>query len=189
MQAFRPTRQCWYIIGGVLGFWLLLVLVGQYTDWVSHRALVEIFLVSLTALALGVAAAGMLASMENRVGGEFPVRPPEEDQRGRDMICPGCRQVVPVPAVPRESRGDGPPDSLSPLVRIVAALLVGGFLATLGYLLAQYRPFLASAAARAAEPYSEVRNQLARQYALIGAILGVLLGLMARQPRWKGVGD
>ena len=58
---------------------MLLVVVGQYTDWVSHGALVEIFLVSLTALALGVAAAGMLASMENRVGGQFPVKPPEEE--------------------------------------------------------------------------------------------------------------
>jgi len=66
MAAFRATRQWWYVIGGVLGFWVVLVLVGQYTDWVSARALLEIFFVSIIALALAVAAAGMMAFVENK---------------------------------------------------------------------------------------------------------------------------
>ena len=65
MQGLKPTRQWWCIIGGVLGFWLLLVVVGQL-DWVPAGALVEIFLVSIVALALAVGAVGMLAFMENK---------------------------------------------------------------------------------------------------------------------------
>ncbi len=65
MPAIRPTRQWFYIIGGVLGFWLLLVVVGQL-DWVPAGALVEIFFVSSVALALAGGAVGMLAFMENK---------------------------------------------------------------------------------------------------------------------------
>jgi len=65
MPAFRPTRQWWWIIGGVLGFWLLLVVVGQL-GWVPAGVLFEVFLVSTIALALAVGAAGMLAFMENK---------------------------------------------------------------------------------------------------------------------------
>ena len=84
MPAFRPTRQWWYIIGGVLGFWLLLVLVGQL-DWVPAGALVEIFLVSIVALALAVGAVGMLAFMENKQGyGSAEERGEETKDHGQD---------------------------------------------------------------------------------------------------------
>ena len=48
----------------MLGFWLLLVVVGQLGG-VPAGVLFEIFLVSTIALALAVGAAGMLAFMEN----------------------------------------------------------------------------------------------------------------------------
>ena len=74
MPAFRPTRQWWWAIGGVLGFWLLLVLVGRL-DLVPDGVLFEIFLVSTIALALAVAAAGMMAFMENKQRAGFGDRP------------------------------------------------------------------------------------------------------------------
>lgn len=84
MPGFRPTRQWWYIIGGVLGFWLLLVLVGQL-DWVPAGALVEIFFVSIVALALAVGAVGMLAFMENKQGsGSAEERGEEAKDHGQD---------------------------------------------------------------------------------------------------------
>ena len=84
MPALRPTRQWCYIIGGVLGFWLLLVLVGQL-DWVPAGALVEIFFVSIVALALAVGAVGMLAFMENKQGsGSAEERGEETKDHGQD---------------------------------------------------------------------------------------------------------
>ena len=62
----RPSRRLWYIIAGVLGFWLILVLVGQFTDWVSADALFEIFLVSTIVLGLAVPAVALTCRMEDR---------------------------------------------------------------------------------------------------------------------------
>jgi len=78
----------------MLGFWVALVLVGRFTDWVSARTLVEIFFVSIAAPALAVASVGMLAFAENRRVPGAPGEPGEEvsnygqdqdsDRQGRD---------------------------------------------------------------------------------------------------------
>lgn len=85
MPAFRPTRQWCYIIGGVLGFWVLLVVVGQL-GWVPAGVLFEVFLVSTIALALAVGAAGMLAFMENKPGAGTA------DERGEEVERDGHHQ-------------------------------------------------------------------------------------------------
>lgn len=81
----RPSRLLWYIMAGVLGFWLALVLLGQFTDWVPAEVLFEIFLVSTIVLALAVPAAALTCRMEDRSGRPSGGKSPQKrDARGQE---------------------------------------------------------------------------------------------------------
>ena len=89
MPAPGRTRTWVAVIGGVLGFWVLLVVVGQL-GWVPAGVLFEVFLVSTIALALAVGAAGMLAFMENKPGAGTPdEREEEAKEDGHHQDCDG----------------------------------------------------------------------------------------------------
>ncbi len=86
----KPSRLMWYLIAGVLGFWLALVLVGQYTDWVPPGVLFEIFLVSTIVLGLAVPAAALTCRMEDRDSGPSDGGSPQKrDERGQEQESEG----------------------------------------------------------------------------------------------------
>ncbi len=67
--------------------------------------------------------------------------------------------------------------------RIIAAVIMCIIFSVIGFFLGEYFPFTGGLASFA-EPFSQIRNNLAVSYAIVGGIIGILVGLMV-QPRKK----
>lgn len=65
--------------------------------------------------------------------------------------------------------------------RLLAAFLIGSFLAAVGYALGQFAPF--TGLAQLAEPFTPLRNQTAYIYAAVGGVVGMLLGFSLESKR------